>query len=302
MDLGDEFVGGPPKDLEGYTELAVKIIEDLLDKITKRIPAKTKSASHYHLLKVKTNGSKRVRPINTTLFIEDVDKLQAESETCLRLLDALRKERGTTPSIKKEFEKFIRNDGIDKVCYTIQQSVGIGLDLFVPDNQARKLAGIYFEDLIRKILSRLGIYHKSIQFSIHIKGAPKYRCEIDCIANTKKEVGSTSKHIDPEEVVVSLKTSSKDRMPKIFVDKILLEKFVKHPLKLIAIFHNDIQRQGEDKVSVTFVANLFLVYTKFLEELDGVYFLDPPPHVHKRPWKDKVFTFSKLILEDMWKL
>jgi len=44
-----------------------------------------------------------------------------------------------------------------------------------------------------------------------------------------------------KEIVVSLKTTSKDRMGKIFLDKLLMQKFAGHSVKVIGIFLNDVQ-------------------------------------------------------------
>ncbi len=50
------------------------------------------------------------------------------------------------------------------------------------------------------------------------------------------EVNSNAKEIHDQEIVVSLKTSSKDRMGKIFLDKMLIQKFADHPVKVVEIF------------------------------------------------------------------
>ena len=71
-----------------------------------------------------------------------------------------------------------------------------------------------------------------------------YRCETDVIISPFADVQSNSQDINPKEIVISLKTTTKDRMPKIFIDKILMEKFVGHPIKIVGISLNDIQRKG----------------------------------------------------------
>jgi hypothetical protein len=73
-------------------------------------------------------------------------------------------------------------------------------------------------------------------------------------------------------------------------------------VKLIGIFHNDVQRKDNDKVSGTFVPNLFLTYSKHLRPLDGVYFIDPPPRVNKADWKPYIKQFQDLVLADVWEL
>lgn len=91
-------------------------------------------------------------------------------------------------------------------------------------------------------------------------------------------------------------------MGKMFIDKILLEKFVRHKQKVIGIFLNDVQRKEADNISYTLVSGLFMVYTQFLTELDGVYYLDPPPNALKKPYNRHMSPFSKLITSDIWTL
>ncbi len=91
-------------------------------------------------------------------------------------------------------------------------------------------------------------------------------------------------------------------MGKVFIDKILLERFVKHDQKVIGIFLNDVQRKGHDNVSYTLVSGLFMVYSKFLTELDGVYYLDPPPNAFIEPFTKYMRPFSDLVTKDIWKL
>lgn len=175
---------------------------------------------------------------------------------------------------------------IDKTIYTIQQSIGAGLDLLVNPNSARKHVGNRFEELIKVIFTEIGVANKKIVLQIPYKageGTKTYKCENDLIISPFESVKSSSNSLDENEVVVSVKTTSKDRMGKMFIDKILLERFVEHPQKVIGIFLNDVQRKESDNISFTLVSGLFMVYSKFLTELEGVYYLDPPPNANKKP-------------------
>ena len=92
-------------------------------------------------------------------------------------------------------------------------------------------------------------------------------------------------------------------MPKIFIDKILMERFVGHPVRIVGISLNDVQRKedkGKIKISYTFVSNLFMVYTRFLAQLEGYYYLDIPKKALVAPFNQHIFSFSKFILEDIW--
>jgi len=187
----------------------------------------------------------------------------------------------------------------------MQQSVGAGLDLLVNPNSARKHVGNRFEELIRAIFTEIGIANKSLVLQIPYEtdeGVKTYKCENDLILSPYNEVKSDSSSIDSHEIVVSIKTTSKDRMGKMFIDKILLERFVDHPQKVIGIFLNDVQRKDSNNISFTLVSGLFMVYTKFLTKLDGIYYLDPPPNAGKKPYSNYMKPFSKLITHDIKQL
>ncbi|MCI5148927.1 MAG: hypothetical protein D3916_05990, partial [Candidatus Electrothrix sp. MAN1_4] len=172
-------------------------------------------------------------------------------------------------------------------------------------NSSRKHVGNRFEELIRLIVTELGVQNDNVVFKIPYpseQGEKLYSCETDIILSPHDSVRSETKRIDDKEIIVSLKTTSKDRMGKIFLDKLLTQKFAGHPVKVIGILLNDVQRKQADKVSYTFVSGLFMVYTTFLTELEGVYFVDPPPVTENVPYNQHIFPFSQLVTKDIWKL
>ena len=141
---------------------------------------------------------------------------------------------------------------IESILYTIQQSIGVGFDLLANPNSARKHVGNRFEELIKAFFTEMGIANKKTVLQIPYKtaeGIKNYKCENDLILSPYKVVKSTGKYLDENEIVVSAKTTSKDRMGKMFIDKILLERFVKHDQKVIGIFLNDVQRKETNKIS-----------------------------------------------------
>jgi len=195
----------------------------------------------------------------------------------------------------------IEKNCIDRTVYTIQQSIGAGLDLFVNQNSARKHVGNRFEELIKVIFTEIGVANKKLvlQIPYETEDGPKtYKCENDLILSPYNKVRSSVNSLDEHEIVVSVKTTSKDRMGKMFIDKILLERFVDHPQKVIGIFLNDVQRKENNNISFTLVSGLFMVYAKFLTKLEGIYYLDPPPNATKKPYSDYMSRFSDLISGD----
>ncbi len=239
---------------------------------------------------------KYVRPINQNLFLE-------KKEFILRfsLLKQVFEKIKTGETIFSEDENIV----IDTTLYTIQQTIGAGLDLLVEPNSARKHVGNRFEDLIKVIFNSIGVSSKKLVLQIPYEteeGVKSYKCENDLILSPFQKVRSTSNSLDENEIVLSAKTTSKDRMGKLFIDKILLEKFVNHPQKVIAVFLNDVQRKEDNNISYTLVSGLFMVYTKFLTQLDGIYYLDPPPVVKKSPYSNHMKRFSDLLTKDLRKL
>jgi len=243
-------------------------------------------------------GSKRyLRPINHTLYIQD-DVLFEQSYDAFMLTISKIKARNL------EFDSNEKNN-INSFLYTIQQSIGAGLDLLVDPNSARKHVGNRFEELIREVFTAIGVMNKRIVLRIPYEtdeGEKIYKCENDIILSPFEKVISTPEHLNEKEIVVSVKTTSKDRMSKMFIDKILLEKFVKHPQKVIGVFNNDVQRKSNNNISFTLVSGLFMVYTKFLTEIEGVYYLDPPPVALKEPFCRYMKPFSELITQDLFQL
>lgn len=236
--------------------------------------------------------TKYVRPINNNLFLTKPE----DFEKCfIQLKEIFEKIKSSLPVNESE------KDCIDKTIYTIQQSIGAGLDLLVAENSARKHVGNRFEELIKVIFTEIGVVNKKLVLQIPYEideGTKTYKCENDLILSPHKKVQSTANSLDVNEVVVSVKTTSKDRLGKMFIDKILLERFVKHPQKVIGIFLNDVQRKETNNISFTLVSGLFMVYTKFLTKLDGVYYLDPPPNALKKPYSNHIKRFSELITTD----
>jgi hypothetical protein len=240
-------------------------------------------------------GTKKyLRPINNSLFISDN---QVFEENLLKLKIVFQR----INNHETEFS-LIEKQVIDKTLYTIQQSFGTGMDLMVNPNSARKHIGNRFEELMKIVFTEIGIANKKIVLQIPYpteEGEKKYKCENDIILSPYKNVKSTSTSLDINEVVVSVKTTSKDRMVKMFIDKLLLERFVDHPQKVIGIFLNDVQRKESNNISFTLVSGLFMVYTKLLTELEGIYYLDSPPTARILPYSNYMKPFSELITKDI---
>ena len=279
--------------LQEFKEITLRVLEYFPNIITNY---SEKNGYRIHT-SVIAGTTKFLRPINQRLFIYSTDSFKTKfsrfREVCLWLKSGKR----NLSVGEKEL--------IDSVVYTIQQSIGAGFDLLVNPNSARKHVGNRFEDMIKTIFTEIGIANKKTVLQIPYatdEGEKTYKCENDLILSPFDEVKSDGTYLDENEIVISVKTTSKDRMGKMFIDKLLLERFVKHNQRVIGIFLNDVQRKGNDNISYTLVSGLFMVYSRFLTELDGVYYIDPPPNVFKEPFNKYMKPFSELISKDIWYL
>ena len=279
--------------LQEFRDISIRVLEYLPNVLS---GYKEKKGYRIHS-SIIAGTRKFVRPINQKLFIYSPTNFKVKYYEFEKLLKKLNSENKSWANSEKLL--------IDSVLYTMQQSIGAGFDLLVDPNSARKHVGNRFEELIKVIFTAIGISNKRtvLQIPYHTnEGVKTYKCENDLILSPFNKVKSTNKHLDEKEIVVSIKTTSKDRMGKIFIDKILLERFVKHDQKIIGIFLNDVQRKADNNISYTLVSGLFMVYTKFLTELDGVYYLDPPPNASKIAFKNYMKPFSELLAVDIWEL
>jgi hypothetical protein len=205
---------------------------------------------------------------------------------------------------KVQWSEFISANGVTCTLYTIQQAISIALDCYLPDNQARKRAGQYFEDLFSSLLRLMRIEWRRVNFRLPIQGigGPTFNIEVDRVLNTHGPVLSAQGQIDPSDLLVSLKTSSKDRFSKLLADNFIAGKIGGRLPKLAAVFHNDVQRTRTDGVSVTFLAQQYLIYTTYLSKPSGVYYVDPPAHATKSPWSATIKPIENLLLDDLWTL
>ncbi len=276
----------PVTSLESFKRITIRTL-NYLPEVTSSV---TQNKGYTIIHSTQASTKKYSRPFRTNLFIQDPKIFDKKFEHFLHILSKAADKR----NVFEEEDYLV----VDTVTYTIQQSISISLDLLGNQNANRKHVGNRFEELIKLMVSTIGIANKKIVLKIPYEDKGIYSCETDFIFSPYKAVKSDSTRIEENEIVVSLKTSSKDRMGKIFIDKILMSRFVNRDVKVIGIFLNDVQRKEKDKVGCTFVAGLFMVYTKFLTNLDGIYFVDPPPHAKKIPYSRYIKRFSKFLLQD----
>lgn len=196
-------------------------------------------------------------------------------------------------------------ENLIRTIYTLQQSVGAALDGLPAgkSNQARKVNGDLFERLIRLLIVSLNVDCVSGTMQVPVKDADgtelfKSSYQHDLLLSKDDEL----------KIIGSVKTSSKDRIDKVFMDKFLYNRLTDTALPHIAIFLNDVQRkktkrENEYGVSATFLPGHFKAYTVKLNPLDGVYYCDIRPNmVDDALLSQHIKTIDHFFYSDLWEL
>jgi hypothetical protein len=256
----------------------------------------SRNETHYRFLQFKEDGSFNVtRPLNyNPLYPGRTAKRQIKK--FLEVLDAVK------PSPKRVGTPANR-EVVNRAVYTIQQAIGASLDALPAgmSNKARKINGDLFERFIRLMLVRVGIDCAAGQVSVPVEVDGKVEFFMSYQHDLVIRSGSFVK------IIGSVKTSSKDRLDKIFIDKFLLAKLTGKDVPHVAIFLNDVQRKGrkpkEYGVNATFLPGHFKGYTVKLNPLDGVYYFDIRPNMRtEQILKDHIRTFDHFLFGDLWAL
>lgn len=278
--------------LEDYLDFAKQYLEFISD--TSRIQAVivSQNENHYQFLQYKDAGFHNVtRPLNSRLFYTFAEFERASAT----FLELMKKAREHTPA---EDER----DAVNRTIYTAQQAIGATLDALPAgeSNTARKINGDLFERFIRLIIKRLGVSCTSgtVNIPIEVEGRPQFTMcyQHDLIIKSGELV----------KAIGSVKTSSKDRIDKIFIDKFLFNKLTGKDVPHVAIFLNDVQRKGKLPkfgISATFLPGHFKGYTVKLNPLDGVYYCDIRPNmITEDILRDHIQTFDHFVFDDLWDL
>lgn len=285
------------KDKSNFTDLNAYIgfCDEYLKYISENLQAVivSQNENHYSFYQYKKEGNFQItRPINSNLMY-DTKEFQEASKEFLKILSSIKSIDKRDASIREI---------LNNATYTIQQSIGSALDGLPAgqSNTARKLNGDLFEHFIRLIINEIGIVCKSgtIRIPVIVNGEPTFdmNYQHDLIIEQENDI----------KVIGSIKTSSKDRIDKIFIDKFLYNKLTEKNTPHIAIFLNDVQRKKTKKengygINATFLPGHFKGYTVKLNPLDGVYYCDIRPNmITEDILKDHIKTFDNLLIEDIW--
>ena len=254
----------------------------------------SQNEQHYRFWQYKSDGHFNItRPVNSALMYgaENADVI---ADDFLRVLSVA---HGVPPHDQAS-RSLIR-----RAIYTIQQCIGCALDALPAgrSNTARKINGDLFERLIRLLILHVGVdcTTGSISVPVVVDGEEQFRMNYqhDLLIKDDGEL----------KAIGGVKTSSKDRLGKIFMDKFLYSKLSETALPHVAIFLNDVQRkntQTPDKygINATFLPGHFKGYTIKLNPLDGVYYCDIRPNMTTDVLlKEHIRTIDSFFCEDLWR-
>ncbi|GAQ00086.1 hypothetical protein NIES2104_66510 [Leptolyngbya sp. NIES-2104] len=232
----------------------------------------SQNETHYQFYQYQAEGHYNItRPINTRLMY-DSETFEASAAQFLQTLEQLRNR--VTPD-----EQF--RQGMIQTIYTLQQSIGAALDALPSgqSNQARKITGDLFERLIRILIVTLDIECVSGTVQVPVRDQND-----EVLFHSSYQHDLLIGEAGELKLIGFVKTTSKDRIDKVFVDKFLYSKLTDTALPHIAIFLNDVQRKKTSRsdrygISATFLPGHFKAYTIKLNPLDGVYYCDIRPNM-----------------------
>lgn len=294
--------------LEDYRTLAGAYLSYLQRVPLTRIVSPARQ--HYIFLQYSEElGHRITRPLNTNLLFEDAVLFDSAFDRFLTFLGdlALYQERILQqPGI----EAYLLTREIDRIIYTVQQSAGCVADAFPDANQARKRIGQIFEKLVNLVMRAVGLECEPRTIRLPVTGFPGYTMsyELDLVfSRAGAIVTRETRTLHPDEIVGSVKTTSKDRIDKIFLDKYLLTKLLGRDVPVVALFLHDVQRARRGQsifgINSTFKSNHFLGYTVALNRLDGVYYIDLAPEMMANPLlQAEIRDFQRFLVEDIWRL
>lgn len=252
----------------------------------------SRNTPKYRFFQYKEDADYQItRPINTELLYTAEDFDQAASSV-KDTLDSVKDNAGAT---------FEQRTALNRVIYTSQQSIGAALDSLPAgkSNIARKVNGDLFERFIGLLINHCGVESRSGVVKVPVKDeqtgekmfSMNYQHDIMIEVNGElKAIGS-------------VKTTSKDRLGKVFIDKFLYNRLTNTPTPHFAIFLNDVQRAGKEpnfRTSNTFLPGHFKGYTIKLNPLDGVYYCDLLPQMETDPLlSSHIDPIDKFFIDDL---
>ena len=277
------------KKIDDYANFCEEYLEFIYNGLQAVIVSQNEN--HYRFFQYKDDGNFNIsRPINSKMMVNSENFVESKRNFCYALQHI--REINTKKDIRNQLNNFV---------YTCQQAIGATLDALPAgqSNIARKINGDLFERFIRLIISEIGISVRDGTVSLPVILNNEEICNMsyqqDLIIEKDSEVMA----------IGSVKTSSKDRIDKIFIDKFLYNRLTNVNIPHFAIFLNDVQRKGKEpnfRINTTFLTGRFKGYAVKLNPLDGVYYCDLRPNMlTDNILRSQIRSLDCLLVEDIWK-
>jgi len=281
-------------DLSAYSNFARRFLDFSCNDKNLQAVIVSQNEQHYRFYQYKKDGHFNItRPMNANLMLNEA----GSGNWITEFLEAIDHAEAIRANDRH------RRSLICKAIYTIQQSIGATLDALPAgeSNRARKINGDLFERFIKLLIQRRRIDCTSgtIFVPVIVEGEEQFRMSYqhDLIIKEGEVV----------KAIGGVKTSSKDRLDKIFIDKFLYSRLTSTAVPHIAIFLNDVQRKStrlpnKYGISATFLPGHFKGYTIKLNPLDGVYYCDLRPNMATDPLLSRhIRTIDHFFCTDLWK-
>ena len=271
--------------IEDYMEFSKYYLEFISTELQAEIIAQNEN--NYCFFQYRRDGEYNItRPVNSNLFLR-LSNYEDIAGSFVHTLENIR-------DIK---ENKIKRKYVNDFVYTTQQSIGCALDALPSSktNTSRKVNGDLFERFMQLVMKNLGFSIDSEILNVKVPDSNE----------TMKYLNDIEIKINGEIVAIgSVKTSSKDRIDKIFLDKLMYNRLTQTDTPHFAIFLHDVQRAGREpnyKVGQTFLTGRFKAYTIGLNPLDGVYYCDLRPLMKSDQLLRKhIKSLDCLLCEDIW--
>ena len=182
------------------------------------------------------------RPLNADLWIEQPSAFEAAFDRMLDALAETDRQRGAATA------RYAASGEMRRVLYTAQQAAGCVADSLGNSNRARKRVGQVFERLVLLLVQHAGLdcEPRTVVLPIPDHEGHTMKYELDFVFSRRGAILTGEQPILPGEVVGSVKTTSKDRIDKVFLDKQMLSRLLGRDVPVVAVFLHDVQRARRD--------------------------------------------------------
>jgi len=244
-----------------------------------------------------------VRPIKHNLFIWDVEEFKNRTSIF---------EFINNPSSIELNE--VNRHKYRSILYTIQKSIESFLDLKVDAQQARKVVGEVFQGFVSEIFKTkqcltlgggVSFTIPAIQTEDTEEDQEDHKVKLSFDLLVRKFGSIRNADFQETDIICGVKTTTKDRGNMFFVDRYLYHQTQTTRPKFIAVCLNDVQRKKNRLrqtvgVSFTFLPGHFKLYEHVFGQLDGYYFIDPPPRFEETAlMRENLNTMDKLMLDHL---